>query len=382
MANTIILFWNPTKSKYTKYDFARDCISMKGSYNWSVGQHKEAKSGDRFFLVRYGEGIKGICMSGVFTSEPRIGPDWDSKGRTLYYMDLKPDVVIDSELHQILTCETLTNEIPEFDWESESDGRILEPKYAEKLEKLWQKFLFAHLEMFKVHAWWRRYAPPYIPNNANQFNEDEQFGIYYFTDDGKIIIENNVFDIDAEGDTLTEAKDNFLKKLREQNYDGEIHIFYNDIGDEKNQELFDRAVELAFTKHSGQTDKAGKKYITHVIRVCAKCHTDEERIVAMLHDTIEDTDVTIETLNEQGFPIDIINAVLSVTKVKGESYEDFIRRAAMSPIGRKVKLADLEDNMTVQRLTSVTIDDVERLNRYVKAWHYLMSKNSSQSSTQ
>lgn len=382
MANTIILFWDPDTAKYTKYDFALDCIAMKEGYSWNVYQHEEAQCGDRFFLVRCSSKNSGICMSGVFTSDPYIGPDWEGKGRTLYYMDMKPDVVIDSELHQVLSSDEIKKEIPEFDWSGGPSGRILEAEHAEKLEKLWQKFLFAHLEMFKVHAWWRRYAPPYIPNNANQFNEDEQFGVYYFTDEGRIHIDNYEFDIEAEGDSLTEAKNNFLKKLREQNYDGDIHIFYNNIGDEKNEELFDRAVELAFTKHSGQTDKAGKKYITHIIRVCERCKTDEERIVAMLHDTIEDTDVTIETLNEQGFPIDIINAVLSVTKVKGESYEDFIHRAAMSPIGRKVKLADLEDNMTIQRQTSVTIDDIERLNRYIKAWHYLTSKISNQSSTQ
>ena len=83
MTKTIILFWNPDKSKYTKYDFARDCISMKEIYNWSVEQHEAATCGDRFFLVRCSEGNSGICMSGVFTSEPKIGPDWEGKGRTI-----------------------------------------------------------------------------------------------------------------------------------------------------------------------------------------------------------------------------------------------------------------------------------------------------------
>ena len=310
-------------------------------------------------------------MSGVFTSDPYIEPDWSGKGQTVYNMDMEPDVVIDSEVHQILTTREIETVIPEFDWTGSHSGILLQPEFAVKLEKLWKAFLFGHLEMFKVHAWWRRYAPQYSKPESDGTDKDEQSGVYSFTPDGKIRIESVVFEIEVEGDTLNEAKELFIERLRAQNYTGEIHFFYEMIDDEKNQELFDRAVELAFSKHRNQTDKAGKKYITHIIRVCEKCLSDEERIVALLHDTIEDTDVTVEMLDTLGFPIDIINAVLSVTKIKGEEYQDFVKRAGMNKIGRYVKIADLEDNMTVQRLNEVTGDDVERLNKYIKAWRYL-----------
>ncbi len=78
-------------------------------------------------------------------------------------------------------------------------------------------------------------------------------------------------------------------------------------------------------------------------------------------------------LHSQGFPDEIIEGVLSVTKREGESYEDFVSRAALNPLGREVKRADLEDNMDIRRLETISDDDVARLRKYLKAWHYLNS---------
>ncbi len=133
------------------------------------------------------------------------------------------------------------------------------------------------------------------------------------------------------------------------------------------------ALEIAERAHKGQKDKAGKDYIGHPKRVAEKCDNAEERIVALLHDTIEDTDVTPEYLEETGFPDDIIQAVLSVSRQKDESYEDFVRRAGQNQTGRQVKLHDLEDNMDILRLESLTDKDLERLNRYMRAYRYLSS---------
>jgi (p)ppGpp synthase/HD superfamily hydrolase len=94
--------------------------------------------------------------------------------------------------------------------------------------------------------------------------------------------------------------------------------------------------------------------------------------VALLHDTIEDTSVTPEYLLEQGFSQDIVDAILSVTKREGESYEDFVKRAAQNPIGRVVKLHDLEDNLDVLRLSEVKSEDAQRLTKYLKAYHFLL----------
>lgn len=135
--------------------------------------------------------------------------------------------------------------------------------------------------------------------------------------------------------------------------------------------LLEKALKIATDAHINQVDKAGSPYIFHPIRVSNRCSTDDERIVALLHDTIEDTEVTPEYLLTEGFPRNIVYAILSVTRNEGESYEDFIKRSRLNPIGRKVKLHDLEDNMDITRLNELTGKDIDRLNKYIKAYKYL-----------
>lgn len=135
--------------------------------------------------------------------------------------------------------------------------------------------------------------------------------------------------------------------------------------------LLEKALQIACKAHDGQTDKAGAPYIFHPIRVANRCSTDEERTVALLHDTIEDTEITFEYLLSEGFPRNIVDAILSVTRNEDESYEDFIRRTRLNPIGRQVKLHDLEDNMDITRLNELTERDIYRLNKYLKAYRYL-----------
>ena len=135
--------------------------------------------------------------------------------------------------------------------------------------------------------------------------------------------------------------------------------------------LLEKALQIAVKAHSGQIDKAGSAYIFHLIRVSNRCSTDDERIVALLHDTIEDTEVTTEYLLMEGFPRNIVDAILSVTRNEDESYDGFIKRSRLNPIGRQVKLHDLEDNMDITRLNELTEKDIYRLNKYIKAYKYL-----------
>ena len=136
-------------------------------------------------------------------------------------------------------------------------------------------------------------------------------------------------------------------------------------------ELYNQALQIAIRAHKGQKDKSGREYVIHPIRVAEQCKNPKAKIVALLHDTIEDTDVTANYLREQGFPEEIIDGVLSVTKREGETYDDFVKRAAENPIGKEVKKADLEDNMDIRRLKEITETDVERLRKYLRAWLYL-----------
>ena len=130
------------------------------------------------------------------------------------------------------------------------------------------------------------------------------------------------------------------------------------------QATLETALQLAAEAHSGQEDKAGKPYILHPIRVMLSVKTTEEQIAAVLHDTVEDTDVTFEQLSEAGFSVEIISAVRALTKLDGESRVEAARRAVKHPIARQVKLADVKDNMDMSRIPNPTDKDHARLDEY------------------
>ena len=136
--------------------------------------------------------------------------------------------------------------------------------------------------------------------------------------------------------------------------------------------LYDKALQIAMRAHAGQKDKAGHDYIMHPIRVSERCGDLRAKIVALLHDTIEDTDVTADYLRKEGFTEEIVEAVLAVTRREGESYDEYVRRAAQNELGKMVKRADLEDNMDIRRLPELTDKDVERLRKYLRAWQELL----------
>ena len=139
-------------------------------------------------------------------------------------------------------------------------------------------------------------------------------------------------------------------------------------------ELIQKAVSIATAVHAGQLDKVGMPYIMHPLRVAEKCSTTDEKVVAILHDTIEDGNISPEYLLHQGFSQRIVNAVLSVTKEKSEDYEAFVKRTSLNPIGRVVKLRDIEDNMDIRRLETLDETAFKRLQKYHKAFKYLTSK--------
>ena len=136
-------------------------------------------------------------------------------------------------------------------------------------------------------------------------------------------------------------------------------------------ELREMATQIAIEAHKGQVDKGGHDYIYHPLRVEAKCNSLEEKIVALLHDTVEDKGIAAEYLLMRGFPQNIVNAILAVSRREGENYFDFIQRCKANPIGRAVKIHDLEDNMDITRLNELTDKDIERLKKYHKAYNIL-----------
>jgi (p)ppGpp synthase/HD superfamily hydrolase len=132
-----------------------------------------------------------------------------------------------------------------------------------------------------------------------------------------------------------------------------------------------KAIEIAVEAHAHQKDKVGKPYLLHVFSVMARGKSDDEKIVALLHDVVEDTDRTLSDLDAAGFAPHILAAVDALTKRHGEPYNDFIERVKQNPLAVKVKINDLEDNMDIKRLPLVAEKDVERLNRYLKAYRDL-----------
>jgi len=137
--------------------------------------------------------------------------------------------------------------------------------------------------------------------------------------------------------------------------------------------MLQRAIEIANKAHEGQVDKAGQPYIEHPLRVMDMGDTDEERIVGVLHDVIEDSDWTFEKLLEEGFSIEVVEALRCLTKLsKDEPYEKFIKRIKKSPLAVKVKINDLTDNMDIRRLAYISDKDIKRLRKYLKAYKQLL----------
>ena len=137
----------------------------------------------------------------------------------------------------------------------------------------------------------------------------------------------------------------------------------------------ERAIEIAARTHAGQTDKGGAPYILHPLRVMLRVAPGAQQIVAVLHDVVEDSEVTFEDLEREGFSAEVISGLRAVTKIEGESYEDFVARAALDPVGSKVKLADLAENSDLSRIAQPSQKDLERVEKYRKAIAYLSARS-------
>src|SRR5690606_1606419 len=118
---------------------------------------------------------------------------------------------------------------------------------------------------------------------------------------------------------------------------------------------------LALEAQRGQVDRAGEPYILHPLRVMAGLKTDTERIIAVLHDVVEDRDLTLDDLRALGYDETIVGAIDSLSRREGETYEAFIQRVRQNPLAVTVKLADLADNMDLRRNRLLQDTDLERL---------------------
>jgi (p)ppGpp synthase/HD superfamily hydrolase len=128
------------------------------------------------------------------------------------------------------------------------------------------------------------------------------------------------------------------------------------------------AISIAAQAHKGQKDKAGAPYLLHPLRMMLRMDSEVAMMAAVLHDVVEDTGWTLEQLREEGFSDEVLEAVDCLTHRDGESYQEFVGRVQTNPIARQVKIADLEDNMNIRRINQIGAKDLERLEKYHKAW--------------
>ena len=134
-------------------------------------------------------------------------------------------------------------------------------------------------------------------------------------------------------------------------------------------ELTIKAMNLAYNAHQGQFDKGGVPYIFHPIHLAESMDDEISTCVALLHDTVEDTAVTLEELAES-FPREIVEAVDLLTHRDGVEYFDYVRSIRANPVAVKVKLADLRHNGDPNRISNQGNAE-KRREKYAKAWKIL-----------
>jgi (p)ppGpp synthase/HD superfamily hydrolase len=141
----------------------------------------------------------------------------------------------------------------------------------------------------------------------------------------------------------------------------------------------ERAIEIAVLAHKGASDKAGSPYILHPLRLMFSVEDVEAKIVAVLHDVVEDSKPPhrwdMQDLKREGFSANVLEALDCVTARPDESYDAFIDRILPNPTARRVKVADIVDNMNLLRLgREITDKDVVRLRKYQRAHAKLSQK--------
>ncbi len=140
---TFVLMWNPAISNYKESDFNEACADGTYMLSWSIWDYKAVEIGDRFYMVRVGEGNTGIVMAGTIISEPYTDEDWSGRGRQVYYADLDIEYLSEFD-HPFISTEQLMQDFPGFEWRHGHSGQVLPANIADKLEKSWLQYINAN----------------------------------------------------------------------------------------------------------------------------------------------------------------------------------------------------------------------------------------------
>ena len=138
--------------------------------------------------------------------------------------------------------------------------------------------------------------------------------------------------------------------------------------------MLDKAIKIAIDAHAGQVDKGGKPYILHPLRLMMKFSHERLQIIAVLHDVIEDSSVTIRDLNFAGFESEIVEAVVALTRTKENNYNQYMTLIKWNVLAKQVKIEDIKDNLQVTRLKSFGDADAKRVSKYISALEYLRAE--------
>ena len=136
-------------------------------------------------------------------------------------------------------------------------------------------------------------------------------------------------------------------------------------------QLLALAIKVATKAHEGQVDKGGNPYILHPQAVASSLDSTENKIVAYLHDIVEDTDITLDDLEKMGFTYRIVNSIRILTKSKDISYDDYLKSVKKDSNAWRVKMADIKHNMDISRISEPTAKDYARLEKYKRALEFL-----------
>lgn len=138
-------------------------------------------------------------------------------------------------------------------------------------------------------------------------------------------------------------------------------------------ELTKKAMRICFEAHKDQRDKNGMPYIFHPVHLAEQMTREHDVCVALLHDVVEDTDISLEQLEAEGFPAEIIDALRLMTHDESVPYMDYVKAIKTNPIAAAVKLADLKHNSDLTRLDVVDECAIQRVKKYKEAMELLLS---------
>lgn len=367
--NTIILFWNPEISSYTIKRLREDLANYDYVGNWSVWEHEKAHKGDRFFMVRCGEGKTGICMSGRFRSEPYKGDDWTGMGREVYYMDLMADVVIDPDACPILSTGELQSLIPNFKWDGGHSGRLLPAEEAEKLEDKWEEFLDEHEGIFIHHTLKRDDIDDYFSEEEEDEDDDtirEEPATIRLDPESTYIITDDSEEVEVAGNDLRKLRKELEKKLQEAGLEKPTSYMFADI-EEEDQRLFAKIVLMAREAYKDMPNRNGQSYWAHFAERTEEYYRGSMKMVVLLSGILKHPDYTSERLIQSGVPKMIVDAVDAMTQREGENLESYIARVLDKPMIWNILSTELYSELTsIFDLSALTEEDTARINQQLK----------------